>query len=158
MNKNRLDSEGICIAYPYVFPQDTDLPIDYSIPAHCTLIYLGYTAEVDFTPDDVLNSIRGLDFGDLGIVDVDGLALFGTESEVLVMKLKSSHLVDNFELVRDRLAEKGIQNASSFPDYMPHITLNNDYHGPTIGYTLPTTVGLGRPQLWWGEEIHMDVA
>lgn len=153
MNKVRLDSEGICIAYPYVFPQETDLPIDYTIRAHCTLIYLGYTGEVDFSKEDVLNSIRGLDFGDLGIVDVDGLALFGPESDILVMKLKSSVLLDNLQVVSDRLLEKGIKNASSYPEYNPHITLTKNYHGPTIGYTLPTTVGLGAPYLWWGEEV-----
>lgn len=152
MKTEKLNSEGICIAYPYVFPRDSDLPIDYSIPAHCTLIYLGYVDEVDFSKEDVLDSVRGMSFGDTGIVDVDGLELFGPESDILVMRLNSSVLMDNFETVRDELAENGIENASSFPDYNPHITLAENYHGPTIGYTLPTTVGLAKPQLWWGEE------
>ena len=145
-------SSSVGIVYPYVYPQGVDFPTRGNDP-HCTLIYLGPLSDVDFTQEDVLLSLSGLDFGDIGIVDVDGLDLFGQDKDILVMRLKSSVLVDNFEAVRGRLAEKGIENASSFPDYSPHITLTEHYHGPTIGYTLPTTVGLGRPQLWWGEEV-----
>ena len=146
-------SNTVWIGYPYVYPQDTDLPIDYNLEAHCTLMFLGESGTIGVTLDELRNYLSGLSFEDTGIVDVDGLALFGVDSDVLVMKLKSSALIDNFEMVRDRLAKVGVENASSFPDYSPHITLTENYHGPTIGYTLPTTVGLGKPQLWWGEEV-----
>lgn len=144
--------DSICIAYPYVFPQDTDLPIDYSIEAHCTLIYLGEIQEANFTKEDLRHVLDSWTFEGLGIVDVSGLALFGPNKDVLVMTLDSSVLMDYFEEIAHDLSLRGIENKSSFPDYNPHITLNEAYHGPTVGFTLPTTVGLGAPEVWWGDE------
>lgn len=142
--------DSIGIMYPYVFPQDTDLPIDYDIPAHCTLIYLGEISETGIRIEHVTNALKGIEFNHTGIVDVQGLELFGEDSNILVMTLNSSDLTENFEKVSKALSDVGIENASSFPDYKPHITLNENYKGPTIGFTLPTTVGLGSPELWYG--------
>lgn len=146
--------DSICIAYPYVFPQDTDLPIDYEIEAHCTLIYLGVfsDAEGKFGMEDLRRVLDSVSFEDLGIIDVEGLELFGFDMDVLVMSLNSSKLQEYFAIVASKLADMGIENKSSFPTYNPHITLNENYHGPTIGFTLPTTVGLGQPEVWWGDQ------
>ena len=149
MAKEYPDSIGIM--YPYVFPQDTDLPIDYDIPAHCTLMYLGEISETGLTPEQIIEPLRSVNFESTGIVDVDKLELFGEENNVLVMTLKSSALDSNFQQVSEVLSAVGIPNASSFPDYRPHITLNENYKGPTIGFTLPTTIGLGDPELWFGD-------
>lgn len=143
--------DSIGIMYPYVFPQDTDLPIDYDIPAHCTLMYLGEIQETGIRMEQITKALEGIEFEPTGIVDVDGLELFGQDKNVLVMTLKSSDLEENFRKVSEALSEVGIENASSFPDYNPHITLNESYKGPTIGFTLPTTVGLGSPELWYGD-------
>lgn len=145
-------SGSICIAYPYVFPQETNLPIDYEIEPHCTLIYLGDVSEASFTMQDLRAVLDNHTFEDLGIIDVSGLALFGQDSDVLVMTLNSSHLTEYFDKVATDLLRLGIENKSSFPGYNPHITLNEDYHGPTIGFDLPTTVGLGQPYVWWGDD------
>lgn len=143
---------SICIAYPYVFPQDTDLPIDYTIEAHCTLIYLGEIQNANFNQSDLLKVLYDVGTLDLGIIDVSGLALFGENKDVLVMTLNSEKLHDHFDVISHDLSLLGIENQSSFPDYNPHITLNENYHGPTVGFTLPTTVGLGQPEIWWGDE------
>lgn len=135
------------IMYPYVFPQNTDLPIDYDIEAHCTLMYLGDINDSDLTPESILESLKDIEFNPTGIVDVDKLELFGPENNVLVMTLNSSDLQENFDKV-----SKVLENASSYSEYRPHITLNENYTGPTLGYTLPTTVGLGYPELWYGDE------
>lgn len=146
--------DSICIAYPYVFPQDTNLPIDYEIEAHCTLIYLGDFADAEgqFNKDDLQRVLDLISFEDLGIIDVEGLELFGRDKDVLVMTLNSSKLQEYFNIVASKLDDMGIENKSSFPGYNPHITLNENYHGPTIGFTLPTTVGLGKPIVWWGDD------
>lgn len=144
--------DSIGIMYPYVFPQDTDLPIDYDIPAHCTLIYLGEIKETGIRMEQITSVLRDVEFNPTGIVDVDGLELFGKDNDVLVMTLKSSDLDENFQKVSEALSSVGIENASSFSDYNPHITLNESYKGPTIGFTLPTTIGLGTPELWYGED------
>lgn len=145
-------ADSICIAYPYVFPQDTDLPIDYEIEAHCTLIYLGEVDSISFTKEDLRTVLDEHTFEDLGIVDVSGLELFGPDKNVLVMTLDSSKLQEYFQSISSALEAQGIENASPYPDYRPHITLNEAYHGPTIGFTLPTTVGLGQPVVWWGDD------
>lgn len=142
----------VLLEYPFVFPQDTDLPIDYDLHPHSTLIFLGESATIGTTLDELRSGLSGLQFEDTGIVDVDGLALFGENKDVLVMKLNSSNLLDNYQVASDRIEELGLKNASAFSEYSPHVTLANNYHGPTIGYTLPTTVGLGRPIIRWNDE------
>lgn len=143
-------SDDAGIMYPAVFPQNTDLPIDYEIDAHSTLMYLGDKNDLDF--ETLVSALKPLEFEDVGIVDVDGLSLFGEDGEVLVMRLKSGNLDSNFQMVEDALRSVGVENASEF-DYNPHITLSYEYYGPTEGFTqIPTTVGLGKPQLWWGDD------
>lgn len=145
-------AKSIAIVYPTVFPEATELPIDRSIDAHCTLMYLGEIGEVSFTKDDLQEVLSRFTFEDLGIVDVDGLTLFGKDKDVLVMLLKSSVLEENHAMISAALHEKGIESASYFTDYKPHVTLNEKYHGPTVGYELPTTIGLGSPVVWWGDD------
>lgn len=144
---------SVMIAYPYVFPQNSDLPIDQDIDAHSTIMWLGDNYEaLGVSKEDIIAALSTIEFEDVGIVDVDELALFGEDKEVLVMLLNSSNLVTNFHRVENVLARIGIQNASEF-DYNPHISLNYNYSGPTVGFDLPTTVGLGQPKLWWGTEV-----
>lgn len=145
-------SDSVCVAYPYVFPQDTNLPIDYDMEAHSTVIYLGDVDNIKASKEEVLKALSSVSYNPTGIVDVSGLELFGPESNILVMTLDSSDLTENFGKVSEALGSIGVENASSFPDYKPHVTLNEDYHGPTIGFSLPTTIGLGEPELWWGSE------
>lgn len=147
-----MNHDSVSIVYPYVFPQDTKLPIDYDLKPHSTIVFLGKVSDFEFSQETVLDSLRGLELKDTGIVDVSGLALFGPENDVLVMTLKSQNLLDNHQVVCDRLAEQGIKSASDF-DYSPHVTLTNGYHGPTVGYDLPTTIGLGFPVLWWEDQV-----
>ena len=143
---------SVMIAYPYVFPQNTELPIDFNIDAHSTIMWLGEIDDVDASKEDILSALSSIEFEDVGIVDVGELALFGEDKDNLVMLLNSSNLETNYDRVASVLSRIGVYNASEY-SYNPHITLNYSYQGPTVGFDLPTTVGLGTPKLWWGTEV-----
>lgn len=140
---------SIGLMFPASWPEDLS-------DAHCTLLYLGEMEEATFTKEDLQIVIQRLKTAAPGEVAITGLDLFGPEKNVLVATLdpgKLQPIRDSFERT---LAKINIFNASEYKDYKPHVTITEDFVGTLDeareSLTLPKTVILGPPQLWWGNE------
>lgn len=130
---------SIGIMYPVDWP--TDDP-----EAHCTLFYLGEIQDVDFTTQDLLDALSEADLSAPGPVPTAGLEMFGENKDIPVALLDSLLLRTQKRSLKYILDAKGIEDASSFSGYRPHITLMD----PNV--EIPATVTLGAPQVWWGNE------
>lgn len=140
---------SIGIMFPASWPTDLD-------DAHCTLIYLGDMADATFTKEDLEIVIQRLDKRAPEEVIITGMDLFGPDKNVLVATLdtvKLQPLRRSFEVT---LAKIGVENASEFKDYKPHVTISEDFSGSLEDaerdIKLPRTLFLGAPKLWWGNE------
>lgn len=118
--------------------------------SHCTVIFLGYTDEADFTRDMVLDVLENT------LVEwfpqefaTAGTDWFGVDRDVPVMRLMSSWLKNYRAYVERVLHEAGIRPTASAIswEYQPHVTLPEGFEGE-----LPKTVTLFKPVLWWGDE------
>lgn len=142
-------SESVSIMFPASWPVDKP-------DAHCTIIYLGEKSELPVDKDILEAVVARLGFSDPGPVPVTGLALFGPERNVLVATLdpeKLQPIRDSFERT---LAKVGVENASEYKTYRPHVTIQEGYDGHLAdamsSLFIPKTIGLEAPQLWWGDE------
>lgn len=131
--------DSIGIMYPVDWP--TDDP-----QAHCTLFYLGEQQDANFTAQDLFDALDEADLEAPGDVPTAGLELFGEEQDTPVALLDSLLLRFQKKSLGRVLKEKGIEDASSFPQYRPHVTLMN------ADAEIPPTINLGAPQVWWGNE------
>lgn len=147
-------AQTIAIVYPAVAPTDDyDLPIDRDINTHVTINILGEIPTVDYSKEELVATLRNIEWEEITEAEVDQLELFGISNDFLVMTLDAPALQTNRKLVNDALADAGIPSLDKFPDYRPHITLRENYDGLLApAEDLPETVKLGLPTLWWGNE------
>lgn len=147
-------AQTIAIVYPAAAPSDEyNLPIDKEIQTHVTINILGQIPEVDFSKDELVITLRNIEWEKITEAKVGHLELFGLDSDFLVMTLDAPALRNNRNLVYETLAGVGISSLDKFPEYRPHITLMENYEGLLESpEDLPETVKLGLPTLWWGNE------
>lgn len=131
--------QSIGIMYPVNWP--TDDP-----EAHCTLFYLGEMPDISFTQHDLIDALEEANLEAPGEVPTAGLELFGPEKDIPVVRLDSLLLRTQKAALGYILRGYGVKDASSFPDYQPHVTLVNPQK------EIPTTINLAAPQIWWGNE------
>lgn len=131
--------DSIGIMYPVDWP--TDDP-----KAHCTLFYLGEIQDANFTQDDLFDALDEAQLEAPGDVPTKGLELFGEEKDTPVALLDSLLLRLQKRVLGLALGNRDIKDASSFPEYKPHVTLMS----PDV--EIPDTINLGAPQVWWGNE------
>lgn len=148
-------AQTIAIVYPAVAPADDyNLPIDKDIQTHVTINILGEIPEVDFSKDELVATLRSIEWEEITEAGVGNLDLFGISNDFLVMTLDAPALQKNKKMVNEALAGVGIPSLDKFPDYRPHITLMENYDGLlTASDDLPDTIKLGSPTLWWGNEV-----
>ena len=134
------NSDGIAVVYPSNWPENDP-------EAHCTIIYLGKVDEVAFTEQDVRNAMELMQLGAPGEVPVAGPEMFGPDKDIPVVLLEPVPVLTLAKLALEAvLLTFGIENASEFKDYKPHVTV------PDHDREIPTTVTLGEPVLWWGPQ------
>lgn len=140
---------SIGIMFPSSWPTNLD-------DAHCTLIYLGDMKKATFSREDIEIVIQRLDKRAPENVIITGLELFGPDNNVLVATLdviKLQPIRTSFEVT---LAKIGVENASEYKDYKPHVTISENFSGSLEDakkeFKLPRTLFLGAPKLWWGNE------
>jgi 2'-5' RNA ligase len=147
-------AQTIAIVYPAVAPADEyALPIDKDIQTHVTINVLGEIPEVAYSKDELVATLRTIEWEDIAEAEVNQLDLFGVSNDFLVILLDAPALHNNWKLVNDALANAGIFGMNEYPNYRPHITLREKYDGDLMpSENLPDTVKLGSPTLWWGKE------
>lgn len=116
---------------------------------HVTLIYLQSPTDWDW--DDSDNETLLIKGGDRSV------ALFGEESDVLVLKIESS-------VLQERHAELIATGCSTdFPDYQPHITITYKGKGVDVSRLKPYTGDIKLEREWfqevstntYGKDVHM---
>lgn len=147
-------AQTIAIVYPADPPSDKyNLPIDKEIHSHVTISLLGEIPEVSVDKEELVTTLRNVEWEEITEAEVEQLALFGLSRNFLVMTLDAPALQKNWRLVNDALASADISVLNKYPDYRPHITLRENYDGSLpLSKDLPETVTLGFPTLWWGTE------
>lgn len=137
-----MSSKGIAIVLPARFKGHVP-------ESHCTVMFLGYTDEADYTRDMVLTAMDQFVEWFPQEFATAGTDWFGVDRDVPVMRLMSSWLMSYRSYVERILAEEGIyptKGAVKWP-YQPHVSLPDDFEEE-----LPKTVTLYSPVLWWGTE------
>lgn len=148
--KEYTKEDYIAVMWPVAYPLDYPAPKD----PHITIIMLGTTDTANFTKDEVLDAMKETNYNAMPYVSVSGLEWFGPDNDVPVLTVKHSFLFDYKKHLERRLAERGIFNTSSYPDYRPHITITED---AATGNNYPLKLVLGPVELWWGtEHIRID--
>lgn len=147
-------AQTIAIVYPAVAPSDAySLPTDRTIKTHVTISVLGETSEAEFSKEDLIATLRSIEWEIVEGVEVEKLELFGINSDFLVLLLNSPSLQNNWKRVNEALTTAGITSLDKYPTYRPHITLMENYEGPLLTPEfLPHVVKVGFPELWWGNE------
>ena len=116
---------------------------------HCTVLYLGEKSSLPLGPGALL--LVANDYIDPpGDVAVIGLDIFG-DNEVWVATLDPTSLSPLRAEIKEAVEQFGFMDASSFPDYKPHVTLAR-YEGEESRPTAPTSVYLGDLEIWWGDD------
>jgi hypothetical protein len=76
------------------------------------------------------------------------MEMFGPEKDIPVVILEHTYLHKYHDFLTSALAKRGIESASEFKDYRPHVTMSEN---AAINYLVPTDPMLLLPvQLWWG--------
>lgn len=130
------------LMFPAAFRRGVPGPADL----HSTIIFLGNTAEVEFTKDDVLNALPDMYSGVYFWATVTGLAMFGPDHDTPVLLINAPLLNEVQSRTELALAQVGIHSASEF-EYNPHVTVDERTFGNP-----PRDVILKPAQLWWGSE------
>lgn len=143
-------SDAVAVVFPVewdTFYAGPTLPLQ-----HTTILYLGRFADINFTADEVVKALSLVDLNIFVWAEVTGKAMLGPDSDVPVLLVENPVVHKIHDMVEGALARVGIHSASSFPDYLPHITVNEE-----IFATPPTNAMLLPAQLWWGDErISLD--
>lgn len=117
--------------------------------AHVTIIFLGTISEhlAGRSASEIVNALQTVPELDqyLGVRTTEQV-FFGENEDIPVMLVENPFLHHNRSVVEELLFDIGVENASSFTEYKPHITL------PDEDYKLPNVVVLGPPVLWWGDD------
>lgn len=136
--------DSAALMWPAIFPGSDKIEVP-----HVTVLYLGDKGEVPVSAmAALLVNIDNL--AAPGTVATTGLEVFGEDDDrVWVATLDDSVLGPLRARIKERSARYGILDASSYPDYRPHVTL--------VPYSsekpkLPRSVTLGPLEMWWGDE------
>lgn len=117
--------------------------------SHVTAIFLGEIDKLNVQPSDITKALSSYGHLDQGFVLSNKIEIFGDVEKFLVLTLKThnSALISQRNRMLDRLtATLGLRDASSFPDYRPHMTLGKTADPDGV----PSVMYLEAPQLWWG--------
>lgn len=150
-------AQSIAVVFPAVISATHSLPIDITIDQHCTMVYLGEMPDVSYSLDDILSVLRLFPKITSQIVEVSGIELFGPAKDFLVLSLNPDGLADTKHQLVKHLRDASITVTDRFPDYRPHLTLQENYQGSLdelAEVVVPATVELGIPELWWGNMRH----
>lgn len=129
-------------------------PVDFSpnypfkpVPKmHITNMYLGEMQDVNFDKEELIDRLYGI--GQTYFwADVVGTERFGPEQDIPVLRVDHTEIYKVHDEVEYALAAVGIQSASSFPDYKPHVTVDDE-----IWAKPPTRVWVRALMIWWGNE------
>jgi 2'-5' RNA ligase len=147
-------AQTIAIVYPAIAPSDAyNLPTDRAIKTHVTVSLLGEISEAEFSKEDLIITLRNIEWETVEAAEVEKLELFGINNDFLVLLLNSPSLQNNWKRVNEALTTAGITSLDKYPTYRPHITLMENFEDtlPTPS-PLPPVVKVGFPELWWGNE------
>lgn len=138
------NSQSACLMWPATFPGSEKVQ-----QPHTTVLYLGELSNVPLSGTAAL--LVNTDYLQApGEVKVTGLEVFGPEDDqVWVARLDDTVIGPLREKIKKQSARYGIMDASSYPDYKPHVTLGSK-SGPKPA--APKTVHLGPLEMWWGDE------
>lgn len=138
------NDESAALMWPAIFPGSDKIDIP-----HVTVLYLGYKNQVPVSASAAL--LVNIDHLEApGTIATTGLEAFGSDDDkVWVATLDDSVLGPLREQIKARSARYGIMDASSYPDYRPHVTLAP--YGKDKP-ALPRSVTLGPLEMWWGDE------
>ena len=122
--------------------------------AHVTVLYCGEDLKLKLPPWTYLKMLRGLAEAP-GAVAVTGTEVFGEgDNRVWVATLDDTELgplrADIKRFCYDIL---GFQDASSYPDYRPHVTLGPWTEGSEAP-EVPESFDLGALEFWIGNDHH----
>lgn len=144
-------SDVASVSWPAVYDA-VELP-----DPHCTVVYmgeLGRLAKVDV--DALTEALRAVSVAP-GEVPISHFSVFGPDDgKVLVAELE---MTEDFltlrEMIKQIVVEQGGRDASSYPDYKPHVTVKKLPNGTEeVPEDLPeqSSVVLQAPMLWWGND------
>lgn len=146
-------SNDVALMFPATVMWDGETNVD----THVTCVYLGDVADITFTKDELLKALRPYIPLDVGQVFPRSLELFGENKDYLVTTLEDFQLDIINSLVLNIVKGIGGSDASSFKDYKPHVTLQDEFTGSVDNFELPSKIVLQPLQLWWGnEKIDLD--
>jgi 2'-5' RNA ligase len=117
--------------------------------SHVTILFLGEKDKLDTTPEKLVEFLSIPRFKAPGFVKATRLEVFGSENKTIVLTIDEKHpsLVQGRYTIKEGLSRVlGISDASSFPDYRPHISLGN----PANISSVREVYYLKKPELWWG--------
>lgn len=113
---------------------------------HITCMYLGEIPDVNFTREELIDTISGL--GQMYFYgEITGVERFGPRQDIPVLRVDHQQLYTVQAEVEKHLAAVGINSASSFPEYKPHVTVNEE-----IFARPPEVVRVHPLMVWWGNE------
>ncbi len=124
---------------------------------HCTVVYMGEINRLTKVDVDALTEALKPYSVPPGRISIDHFSVFGPDDgKVLVAELA---MPEDFltlrEMIKQVVIEQGGRDASSYPDYKPHVTIKKLPNETTeLPENLPEGgfITLLPPQLWWGED------
>lgn len=123
---------------------------------HVTVLYMGEIERLKTDPDTLEAALKQYGVAP-GEVPIAHFSVFGPDDgKVLVAELD---LPEDFltlrEIIKAEVVEAGGRDASSYPDYKPHVTIRKLPNGTEeLPDDLPEveTVTVLSPMLWWGND------
>ena len=115
--------------------------------AHVTIMFLGTVSEnlAGRSADEIVTVLhQEPELNQYLIVRTTERVMFGQNQDIPVVLVDNPLLHHNRSVVEELLFDIGIESASAFTEYKPHITL------PEPDYVLPKEVVIAPPTLWWG--------
>lgn len=117
---------------------------------HVTIVFLGQTENLP-SAEEIVKILTGKVRSIPLPLEIEDLAVFGDVKKYDVALLKKKAiLLDLRERMVATLAEAGVKDASTWPDYSPHVTLGPEGSDRWIA----GTVHLERPVLWYNNVTH----
>lgn len=149
---------GACVV---AIPEDTDLPTQVEGGTHITLAYLGDTALDNENAKELLMIVKDLaaSYGGPIISDVDNLDYFGDDEDAIVLTMDDTE-TGVFSQMREQLLDRFddslmriFDEAETFPDYRPHMTLGYTSEGYELpeDIQIPQSIAIRAFALWNGE-------
>lgn len=140
-----------CVVWP-VF-HDPEYSDDRIKSPHVTVVFLGDTENLP-PAEEIVEVLKGKTAVPRPSLWVEEHKVYGQEQKFDVVTIeKREDFLEMRQRMVDALAEAGISDASSWPDYSPHMTL-----GPEgCGHYSLNTVYLESPVLWYnGKTYQID--